>query len=215
MEMHVTRLKGLFKRAIFLYAPLVRIRIESCVFLAFAGCGMAGRQTALPTAAMPTPEEQQVVGGVAKTLYLAVSRSKPRSSEQQHLVLRMAETAKNGKELLMAMRAGMGVFPPPGAPGHSLEGQVRSIVTGKMLRMATLDQLADYASRYGVDAADARPVVERMFELGDSASDPQVWLRIRAAAFRFRLSDLERLARERVEQIDPHALAKDEKGAER
>ena len=136
---------------------------------------------------------------------MAVSKAPPHSAVQQQLVLKMAETAANGKELLMAMRAGMGVFPPHGGSSDRDVGtRVRSTVTAKMVKVATLNQLMEYAARYVVDPENARPLVERMCELGGSAPDPQIWLRIHAAAARFNLSDLERLAQARGERLTPN-----------
>jgi hypothetical protein len=137
-----------------------------------------------------------------KGLYMAASTAAPRSEEQQRLILRMAKEASNGKELLLAMRAAVGVFPAAaGVPRQSVAGQVRSTVTGKMLEVATLDQLIDYAAQYTVDLEYARPLVERMFQLGNGASDARVWYRIRAIASRLGVSDLERQARARGDQL--------------
>jgi hypothetical protein len=45
-----------------------------------------------------------------KSLSIAISKVPPRSPEQQTLVLRMANKASNGEELLV-VRAAVGVFP--------------------------------------------------------------------------------------------------------
>jgi hypothetical protein len=184
-----------------MYAPKVRNRFLRDLGLAFAFLGLTSCRMEPRSAAGPVPERQQTVGDAARTLYLAVSKAPPRSAEQRRLVLKMAEGATNGKELLMAMRAGMGVFPSaPGASDAIPEARVRSIVTAKMLKLGTLSQLLDYAAKYGVEAQDARPLVVRMCELGKTSSDPQVWRRIGATAARLNLGDLERLAQAQERQ---------------
>ncbi len=115
----------------------------------------------------------------------------------------MAEQASNGKELLLVMRAAEGVFPAAAAPEGGAR-QVRSTVTGKMIRLATLDQLINYAAAYPPTADDTRPLVERMFELGKVTSDPRVWYRIRAAAFHLRLKDLEQQAQAKGDELAAH-----------
>jgi hypothetical protein len=157
-------------------------------------------QAASQQAATPTPETEQVVSNALKQLYMDVSTTPPQSATQQKLILRMAEKASNGKELLLVRRAAEGVF-PGGAPGTDLQKQVRSTVTGKMIRCATLEQLLDYAAGYSAEAADARPLVERLFELGKDNSDARVWYRIRAAAFHLRLKDLEQQAQARGDAL--------------
>jgi hypothetical protein len=114
------------------------------------------------------------------------------------VILKMAEKASNGKELLLAARAAVGVF--PGDAG-SLEGQVRSIVTAKMIELGTLDQLIEYATRYPVDPSSARPFVERMFQLGDENSNPREWYRIKVVALHLKVGDLERRAQARGDQL--------------
>jgi hypothetical protein len=71
-----------------------------------AGAGMlAGFQTASQRAAGPTPEAEQVISDSIKQLYMDVSTSPPQSAGQQKLILRMAEKASKGKELLLVRRA--------------------------------------------------------------------------------------------------------------
>lgn len=153
-------------------------------------------------AAAPAPEAEQVVGEALKDLYMAASAAAPQSPAQQKVILRMAEKASNGKELLLAMRAAVGVF-PDGAGGQEqrAESQVRSIVTAKMMKVGTLDQLIEYATQYSVAPESARPFVQRMFQLGDGNSDPREWYRIRAAGFRLKVDDLERQAQARGDQL--------------
>ena len=62
-------------------------------------------------AATPVPETDQAVGAALKELYMAASAAAPQSPAQQKVILRMAEKASNGKELLLAMRAAVGSFP--------------------------------------------------------------------------------------------------------
>jgi hypothetical protein len=162
-----------------------------------AACHTASRQ-----AATPTPESEQVIGSASKDLYMKASMAPPHSAEQQKLILKMAQEASNGKELLLVMRAADGVFPSAAAPGQqSVESQVRSTVTAKMIELATLDQLTDYAVEYPVDQEHTRRCVERMFELGGNASDARAWYRIKAAAFHLGLSDLERQAQAKGDQL--------------
>ena len=68
-------------------------------------------QHAARKAAAPVPEAEQVVSAGLKELYMAASVAAPQSPAQQKVILRMAEKASNGKELLLVMRAAVGVFP--------------------------------------------------------------------------------------------------------
>jgi len=158
--------------------------------------GLASCNTAKSTAA-PVPEAEQVIGAALKELYMAASAAAPRSPAQQKVILRMAEKASNGKELLLVMRAAVGVFPAGAGP----ENQVRAIVTAKMMELGTLDQLIEYATQYSVNPESARRFVQRMFQLGDENSNPRVWYRIRVAAFRLKVGDLERQAQARGDQL--------------
>jgi hypothetical protein len=165
---------------------------------------LAGCHKASPQAAAPTPEAEQIIRQTMKDHYMAVSLAPPQSETQQKLILRMAQEAANGKELLLVMRAAVGVFSSEAGSGSAaLEKQIRSTVTARMLQLATLDQLMDYATEYPVDAEHARPFVERMFQLGDDSSDARVWYRIRAAAFHLKVSDLEQQAQARGDRLAP------------
>jgi hypothetical protein len=154
---------------------------------ALVSCGTAPRKAAL------VPEAEQAIGEELKQLYMAASTAAPHSAEQQKLILRMAERASNGKELLLAMRAAVGVFPAESGDQGVAE-RVRAIVTKKMMQLATLDQLTDYAAQYQVDPASARGYVKRMFELGAGNSDPRAWYRIRSVASHLKVSDLQQQA---------------------
>ena len=133
---------------------------------------------------------------------MAASTAPPQSPAQQKVILRMAEKASNGKELLLVMRAAVGVFPAGTASQEQrAESQVRSIVTAKMMEFGTLDQLIEYATQYSVNPESARPFVQRMFQLGGENSDPRVWYRIRVAALRLKVGDLERQAQARGDQL--------------
>jgi hypothetical protein len=162
---------------------------------------LASCSTAAKKAAAPVPEAKQLVGEGLKDLYVAASLAAPQSATQQKVILRMAEKASNGKELLLVMRAAVGVFPAGAGRQEQPASQVRSIVTAKMMELGTLDQLIEYAMQYSVDPESARPFVQRMFQLGDENSDPRVWYRIRAAAFRLKAGDLERQAQARGDQL--------------
>jgi hypothetical protein len=70
-----------------------------------------------------------------------------------------------------------------------------------MMELGTLDQLIEYATQYPVNPESARPFVQRMFQLGDRTSDPQVWNGIRLAAYHLKVSDLERQAQARGNQL--------------
>lgn len=151
-------------------------------------------QSAAQRTAAPLPESEQVISNKLKDLYMAASAATPKSAAQQQLILRMADKSSNGKELMLTMRAAEGVF-PAGEEG------VYPAVTAKMIQVGTLDQLSDYAKQYQVAAPSARPYVERMFQLGEGQTDPRVWQRIRAAAARLKLPDLERQAQTRANEL--------------
>jgi hypothetical protein len=130
-----------------------------------ASCKSAERNAA------PVPESEQVAGTTLKELYMAASVAAPQSPSQQKVILRMAEKASNGEELMLVMRAAVGVFPGgAGSQEQHAESQVRSIVTAKMMKLGTLDQLIEYATQYSVNPESARPFVQRMFQLGDQHS---------------------------------------------
>src|ERR1039457_5364425 len=84
-----------------MYAPNMwkRLRGVPVVVLAawnLASCGAVARK-----AAAPVPEAEQSVGEALKDLYVAASLAAPQSPAQQKVILRMAEKASNGKELLL------------------------------------------------------------------------------------------------------------------
>jgi len=165
-------------------------------------CNLASCKPAAKKAVAPVPEAEQVVGTTLKELYMAASVAAPQSPAQQKLILRMAEKASNGEELMLVMRAAVGVFPAgAGSQEQHAESQVRSIVTAKMMKLGTLDQLIEYATQYSVNPESARPFVQRMFQLGDQNSDPREWYLIRVAAFRLKVGDLARQAQARGDQL--------------
>jgi hypothetical protein len=147
----------------------------------------------------PVPESEQVIGEGLKELYMQASAAPPRSPAQQALIRKMADRATNGKELMLAMRAADGVF-----SGDAGTAPLRAQIAGRMIQLATLDQLSDFAAQYGVDSANARAYVERMLQLGKSVSDPRAWHRIRAVAGRLKLSDLEQQAQARASELTAH-----------
>jgi len=163
-----------------------------------AACHTASRQTS-----RPMPEEQQVIGERIKELYMKVSMAPARSPQQQKLILSMAGQAANGKELLLVMRAANGVFAAKGPDGNTLEQSLLPAVTVKMMEVATLEQLIDYAVEYPIGSRQARRLAERIFELGDENRDSRVWHRIKAAAYHLGTHDLERQAQVRAEQLAP------------
>ena len=156
--------------------------------------------TAARSAAAPAPEAEQVVSAAMKKLYMAASAAAPQSAAQQEVILQMAEQASSGKELLLVVRAAVGVFPAGSGPQRA-ERQMRSMVTAKMMDLGTLDQLIEYGTEYPIDPESARPFVQRMLQLGDNNSDPRVWHGIRVAAFRLKVGDLERQAEVRGDQL--------------
>ena len=161
-----------------------------------------GCSTPANNAAAPVPEAEQVVGADLKGLYMAASLAPPQSAAQQHVILRMAEKASNAKELLLTLRAAVGVFPArTGSQEQPAESRMRSLVTAKMMKLGTLDQLIEYGTQYPVNPESARPFVQRMFQLGGERSDPRVWYRIRLAAFHLGVGDLERQAQTRGDQL--------------
>jgi hypothetical protein len=163
---------------------------------------LASCNTAASNAPTPAPEAEQVVSADLTALYMVASGAVPRSVAQQQVILRMAEKASNGKELLLVMRAAVGVFPAStGSQELRAESQVRSIVTAKMMKFGTLGQMTEFATRYSVNPESARPFVQRMFQLGGEKSDPRVWYRIRLAAFHLGVGDLERQAQTRGDQL--------------
>lgn len=130
---------------------------------------------------------------------MAVSAAPPRSPEQQTLILKMARQAANGKELLLVMRAAVGVF-PSGQPSEA-EMQVHSLVLPKMLQVATLDQLVEFAGAHPVDAQYSRRLVQRMFDLGNGARDARTWYRIQTAAYHLGVRDMEQQAQENGDRL--------------
>ena len=185
-----------------MYAPNMWKRFRGVPVVMLVAWSLASCNTAARKAAAPVPEAEQEIGADLKELYMAASVAAPQSPAQQKVILRMAEKASNGKELLLVMRAAVGVFPAgAGSQEQRAESQVRSIVTAKMMELGTLDQLIEYATQYPVDPESARPFVQRMFQLGDEKSDPRVWYRIRAAASRLKVGDLERQAQARGDQL--------------
>jgi hypothetical protein len=176
-------------------------RFRGLPVVVLAAWNLASCSTATKKAATPVPEAEQVIGPAIKDLYMAASTAAPHSPAQQKVIQRMAEEASNGKELLLVMRADVGVFPPDaGAEVRHAEDQVHSIVTAKMMELATLDQMIEYATQYSIDPASSRPFVQRMFQLGQQ-SGARDWYRIRTAAFKLKVGDLERQAQVRADQL--------------
>jgi hypothetical protein len=177
-------------------------RLRGVPVVILAAWNLASCNVATKKAAEPIPEAEQMVGEAMKELYMAASAAAPQSPAQQKVILKMAQEASNGKELLLAMRAAVGVFPADAASAERhTEHQVRSIVSAKMMELGTLDQLIEYATQYSVDPATARPFVQRMFRLAQERSEARDWYRIKAAAFHLKLGDLERQAQSRADQL--------------
>ena len=152
----------------------------------------------LVLACQPSPQQGTVTGASPalisdsiKEFYMACSAAPPRSPEQQKLLLKMANKASNGKELLLVMRAAEGVFPAVATPPESgRQSHFRGIVTGKMIQLASLDELIEYMMRYSINAEDARPFIQRMLQLAAGSQDPRIWSRIQHGAVQWKLADL-------------------------
>ena len=133
---------------------------------------------------------------------MACSELPPHSAAQQKLVVQMAEQASNGKELLLVMRAAIGVFPAgTDKQEQGTERRVLSLVAAKMMKVATLNQLIEYARRYSVNPEDARSFVQRMIQLADKNPDPSIWYRIKLVATDLNVDDLQQQAQTRGDQL--------------
>jgi hypothetical protein len=177
-------------------------RFRGMPTIMLAAWSLASCDVSTKKAAYPVPEAEQVVSETMKALYMAASQAAPQSSAQQKVILKMAQEASNGKELLLVMRAAVGVFPADAGPAErQTEHQVQTMVTAKIMELGTLDQLIEYATQYSVDPASARPFVQRMFQLGQQRSDARDWYRIRTAAFHLKVGDLERQAQSKADQL--------------
>lgn len=184
-----------------MYAPNMWRHFRGLAVLVLAAWTLASCNKAVSNAA-PVPEAQQNVSAGLKDLYMASSAAAPQSPAQQKVILRMARQASNGKELLLVMRAGVGAFSSgAGCQAQGVESEICSIVAAKMMMLGTLDQLIEYATQYSVDPESARPLVQRMFQLGDGQSDARIWYRIRRAAFHLNVTDLQRKAQARGDQL--------------
>jgi len=143
-------------------------------------------------------DSNQVISPALKDLYMASSAAPPGSQAQQKTVLQMAEKASNGRELLLVMRAAVGVFPADRkSPEPLTERRLRSIVAAKMMKAATLEQLMEYARNYAINPEDARSMIDRMFQLAGRIADAPTWYRIKRAALAFRIADLAQQAQTR------------------
>jgi hypothetical protein len=172
-------------------------KLRACTWLGLAvALALPSCHTA-PKPEVAVGESQQQISESLKKLYMACSAAPAHSPQQQKLVLDMANQASNGKELLLVMRAGVGVF----SPGQESEKRVRSIVASKMIKVATLDQLIELATLYSVNPEDARPFAQRIFELAGEDSNPRVWYRIKLAANHLELRDLEHQAQAKGDQL--------------
>ena len=145
----------------------------------------------------PIPESSQVISDSLAQLYMQCSTAPPHSPAQQHLVIVMADKASNGKELLMVMRADLGVFPP----GDPNETRVRHTVETKMMKVGTLNQLIEYADLYPVNPEDERPFAQHIFVLAGNDQDPGTWYRVKAAEHHLKVGDLEEQAQAKGDQL--------------
>lgn len=166
--------------------------------------GVISCRTAPPVASQAAyrPASEQSISPKLKELYMRCSAAPRRSAAQQALVREMAERASNGKELLLTMRASVGVFANESdTEKQPAEVELNSLVAAKMARLADLDQLVEYASQYTVNPADSRAVAQRMLELAGNSADSRTWSRIRRAASHLNLNDVAQQAQGRVEAL--------------
>ena len=185
-----------------MYAPNMLKGFRGVPIVAMVAWSLASCNSAARNAAVSVPNAEQEISPAMKKLYMAAAATAPQSQAQQKVVLQMAERASNGKELLLVMRAAVGTFPAGSrSQEHPAEGHLRSMVTAKMIQFGTLDQLMEYSTQYSVNPESARRFVQRMFQLGDQDSDPRVWYRIRLAAARLKVDDLQRQAQAKGDQL--------------
>ena len=115
--------KTLFRNPIWMYAPNMRKCFRGVPVVVMVAWNLASCDTAARSAAAPAPEAEQVVSAALKKLYMAASAAAPQSPAQQKVILEMAEKASNGKELLLVMRAAVGVFPAATGSQESERGE--------------------------------------------------------------------------------------------
>ena len=94
-----------------MYPPNMWKRFCGLPVVVMVAWSLASCNTAANNGAVPVPEAEQVVSADLKELYMAASAAAPQSVAQQKVIRRMAEKASNGKELMLVMRAAVGVFP--------------------------------------------------------------------------------------------------------
>jgi len=155
-----------------------------------------------PWEAASPKESAQAVRDSVKAAYMDVSAVSPHSVAQQKLLLKMAQESTNGAELLLTLRAAVGVFPQgPNAGMQGTERQFRAIIGDKLIKVGTLDQLIECVMRYQINQADGQPFIERMFRLADQVHDARVWDRIRLAALHLNASDMAQQAQLRIDLL--------------
>jgi hypothetical protein len=158
---------------------MFRALLAAALSVGLTGCGSSPRTQEPASAA----GDRQSIGPEMKRLYMACSAAPRQSPQQQKLVRQMAETASNGQELLMTMRASIGVFPGDAAASvQKEEHAVRSLVAAKLIKAGNLEELTQFAVQYTVNREDSRPLVERMFELASANRDPAQWQQVARAA---------------------------------
>jgi len=159
-------------------------------------CHTAPREAANPE------ESAQTIRDSVKALYMEASAATPHSVAQQKLLLKMAQESLSGAELLLTLRAAVGVFPPgPDAETQRAERQLRAIIADKLIKAGTLDQLIECAMRYPINQQDAQPFVQRIWRLADQVHDARVWDRIRLAAFHLNARDMAQQAQLRIDLL--------------
>lgn len=184
-----------------MYAPIMCKHFRGAPLVVMVAASLASCQSEARKATTPPPEAEQVISNSLKDLYMAASTAAPQSAAQHKLILRMADQASNAKELLLTMRAAHGVFPAETGPAMvPAERELRTKVTAKMMKVATVDQLIDFAKQYSVDHDHARAYIDRMFVLANEKADARTWHQIRVAASRLKLGDMEQQALARAEQ---------------
>src|ERR1035441_196541 len=108
-----------------MYAPSMWKRFRGVPVVVLVAWNLASCNAVARKAVAPVPEAEQRVGEALKDLYVAASLAAPQSPAQQKVILRMAEKASNGKELLLVMRAAVGVFPGGAGPKDADPGRAQ------------------------------------------------------------------------------------------
>ena len=123
------------------------------------------------------------------------------SLEQQKLILRMVKTHPTGENCCWRCGPCSACFPlarrrqtEPGEPG-ACDG------TGQNDSAWHAGPVNRYAVVNPVDPDNAKPYVQRMFQLGNQTADVREWYRIKTVALHLKVDDLEQQAEARAEKL--------------